>query len=107
MLFEALAEVHTDSPRVGGEHMQPYLYITTTASPCGSNGRVVIVSSSPHIIIITYSPNRPLPPPKYVLSVFYLSLIHISEPTRLLSISYAVFCLKKKKKTKNTTSMSL
>ena len=26
-----------------------------------------------------------------------LSLIHISEPTRLLSISYAVFCLKKKR----------
>ena len=32
-------------------------------------------------------------PPKGVL---FLSLIHISEPTRLLSISYAVFCLKKK-----------
>src|SRR5665254_14431 len=32
--------------------------------------------------------------------VHYLSLIHISEPTRLLSISYAVFCLKKKKRTK-------
>ncbi|KQI10892.1 hypothetical protein K777_09700, partial [Campylobacter coli CVM 41970] len=30
--------------------------------------------------------------------VMDLSLIHISEPTRLLSISYAVFCLKKKKK---------
>src|SRR5674536_390278 len=30
-----------------------------------------------------------------------LSLIHISEPTRLLSISYAVFCLKKEKN-KNT-----
>ena len=29
-----------------------------------------------------------------------LSLIHISEPTRLLSISYAVFCLKKKNKRK-------
>ena len=28
----------------------------------------------------------------------HLSLIHISEPTRLLSISYAVFCLKKKNK---------
>src|SRR5678815_2222989 len=27
--------------------------------------------------------------------IIYLSLIHISEPTRLLSISYAVFCLKK------------
>src|SRR5678815_117029 len=25
-----------------------------------------------------------------------IGLIHISEPTRLLSISYAVFCLKKK-----------
>src|SRR5450759_5555700 len=33
-----------------------------------------------------------------------LSLIHISEPTRLGMISYAVFCLKKKKKkTKETT----
>ena len=30
--------------------------------------------------------------------ILYLSLIHISEPTRLLSISYAVFCLKKKNK---------
>src|SRR5450756_1937922 len=28
---------------------------------------------------------------------FRLSLIHISEPTRLGMISYAVFCLKKKK----------
>ena len=31
-----------------------------------------------------------------------LSLIHISEPTRRTPISYAVFCLKKKKK-QNTT----
>eukprot|EP00658_Telonema_sp_P-2_P011941 TRINITY_DN14563_c0_g1_i4.p1 TRINITY_DN14563_c0_g1~~TRINITY_DN14563_c0_g1_i4.p1 ORF type:complete len:149 (-),score=42.75 TRINITY_DN14563_c0_g1_i4:40-486(-) len=36
------------------------------------------------------------------LTLSHLSLIHISEPTRLLSISYAVFCLKKKKK-KNKT----
>ena len=28
---------------------------------------------------------------------FNLSLIHISEPTRRVVISYAVFCLKKKK----------
>ena len=27
----------------------------------------------------------------------FLSLIHISEPTRQAEISYAVFCLKKKK----------
>ena len=32
-----------------------------------------------------------------------LSLIHISEPTRLGMISYAVFCLKKKKKKHNRT----
>src|SRR5674536_32609 len=31
-------------------------------------------------------------------TAYRLSLIHISEPTRLLSISYAVFCLKKKKR---------
>src|SRR5674536_178615 len=36
--------------------------------------------------------------PKRLWLEHYLSLIHISEPTRLLSISYAVFCLKKKKK---------
>ena len=29
--------------------------------------------------------------------ISYLSLIHISEPTRHLRISYAVFCLKKKR----------
>ena len=34
---------------------------------------------------------------------WYLSLIHISEPTRLLSISYAVFCLQKKTHTHNNT----
>src|SRR5678816_792492 len=32
--------------------------------------------------------------PSVMLTTLYLSLIHISEPTRLLSISYAVFCLK-------------
>src|SRR5665213_3979317 len=30
--------------------------------------------------------------------LYNLSLIHISEPTRQAEISYAVFCLKKKKK---------
>ena len=33
---------------------------------------------------------------KPVFTNFNLSLIHISEPTRHLRISYAVFCLKKK-----------
>src|SRR5450756_1025926 len=35
-----------------------------------------------------------------VVAILHLSLIHISEPTRLGMISYAVFCLKKKKKKK-------
>ena len=35
-------------------------------------------------------------PELQIWSPLLLSLIHISEPTRLLSISYAVFCLKKK-----------
>ena len=36
-----------------------------------------------------------------------LSLIHISEPTRLGMISYAVFCLKKKKKTTDVVAGSI
>src|SRR5450756_1466500 len=36
-------------------------------------------------------------PSKVEASILVLSLIHISEPTRLGMISYAVFCLKKKK----------
>eukprot|EP00658_Telonema_sp_P-2_P074445 TRINITY_DN63667_c0_g1_i1.p1 TRINITY_DN63667_c0_g1~~TRINITY_DN63667_c0_g1_i1.p1 ORF type:complete len:267 (-),score=64.75 TRINITY_DN63667_c0_g1_i1:33-833(-) len=40
-----------------------------------------------------------------ILRVKKLSLIHISEPTRLLSISYAVFCLKKKNKTNSLQSI--
>ena len=36
-----------------------------------------------------------------------LSLIHISEPTRRTPISYAVFCLKKKKKNKDKKRQSL
>src|SRR5680860_1641734 len=35
---------------------------------------------------------------KLSFMTWYLSLIHISEPTRRTPISYAVFCLKKKKK---------
>src|SRR5450756_1813795 len=36
--------------------------------------------------------------PVIIITAYALSLIHISEPTRLGMISYAVFCLKKKKK---------
>ena len=40
-------------------------------------------------------------PQEGTMLTLMLSLIHISEPTRLLSISYAVFCLKKKKNKHN------
>src|SRR5665254_21929 len=40
--------------------------------------------------------SRPAPAAPRGRAPAVLSLIHISEPTRLLSISYAVFCLKKK-----------
>eukprot|EP00831_Metopus_contortus_P033407 TRINITY_DN26787_c0_g1_i1.p1 TRINITY_DN26787_c0_g1~~TRINITY_DN26787_c0_g1_i1.p1 ORF type:complete len:190 (+),score=39.50 TRINITY_DN26787_c0_g1_i1:60-629(+) len=38
----------------------------------------------------------------HLVTPMYLSLIHISEPTRPLYISYAVFCLKKKNKNNQT-----
>eukprot|EP00658_Telonema_sp_P-2_P025497 TRINITY_DN20272_c0_g1_i2.p1 TRINITY_DN20272_c0_g1~~TRINITY_DN20272_c0_g1_i2.p1 ORF type:complete len:190 (-),score=33.85 TRINITY_DN20272_c0_g1_i2:40-609(-) len=44
---------------------------------------------------------------EYLLTPHTLSLIHISEPTRLLSISYAVFCLKKKKNRNRTKESAL
>src|SRR5450756_896801 len=37
-----------------------------------------------------------------IVTAYDLSLIHISEPTRLGMISYAVFCLKKKKQNTKT-----
>src|SRR5660398_77500 len=44
-------------------------------------------------------PSPPAKPPHHApAGSQHLSLIHISEPTRLRRISYAVFCLKKKKK---------
>src|SRR5665648_697533 len=57
-----------------------------------------------------HEPTRPRRPPGHRAEVgvadgvrqarpLHLSLIHISEPTRLGMISYAVFCLKNKNKT--------
>ena len=40
--------------------------------------------------------------PEYIFCLLYT----FSEPTRLLSISYAVFCLKKKKKKKNANILN-
>eukprot|EP00658_Telonema_sp_P-2_P060604 TRINITY_DN4947_c0_g2_i9.p1 TRINITY_DN4947_c0_g2~~TRINITY_DN4947_c0_g2_i9.p1 ORF type:complete len:261 (+),score=64.94 TRINITY_DN4947_c0_g2_i9:61-843(+) len=50
------------------------------------------------VFVLTISQTVALYGLVYIYLILHLSLIHISEPTRLLSISYAVFCLKKKKK---------
>src|SRR5450756_524761 len=47
-------------------------------------GTIVIVGLNEETVLVALSPDQ------------VLSLIHISEPTRLGMISYAVFCLKKK-----------
>eukprot|EP00658_Telonema_sp_P-2_P000148 TRINITY_DN10047_c0_g1_i3.p1 TRINITY_DN10047_c0_g1~~TRINITY_DN10047_c0_g1_i3.p1 ORF type:complete len:103 (+),score=13.59 TRINITY_DN10047_c0_g1_i3:257-565(+) len=57
-----------------------------TQSPC-SLDTIDLVGDSQDLVVI-----------ETIAGSEELSLIHISEPTRLLSISYAVFCLKKKKK---------
>src|SRR5450756_1190193 len=50
---------------------------------------LVVLGVSLHFITYYTIPWKPMD--------LHLSLIHISEPTRLGMISYAVFCLKKKK----------
>src|SRR5665213_4203819 len=68
--------------------------------------RGAYMDALPHIkgdIILTFSPDGNSIPeliPVCVAKIkegYDLSLIHISEPTRQAEISYAVFCLKKKK----------
>src|SRR5450756_3068765 len=60
--------------------------------------RTIVVNSNPATIMTDPGfADRTYLEPLDVAGV--LSLIHISEPTRLGMISYAVFCLKKKKKT--------
>src|SRR5678815_5799320 len=60
-------------------------------------GLARIIGHGMRIITIT-QPGRPpglQHPLVLLMDNISVSLIHISEPTRLLSISYAVFCLKK------------
>ena len=63
-----------------GQKKAPFYRIIVADSRSPRDGRFIEE-------IGTYDPNN-------------LSLIHISEPTRRTPISYAVFCLKKKKKNK-------
>src|SRR5678815_2464321 len=60
----------------------------------GTHRGILVVISSPSGAGKTTLAHRLAEQERLEFSVSYLSLIHISEPTRLLSISYAVFCLK-------------
>src|SRR5678815_3931766 len=70
-----------------------------TDSVVDANGvtglRWVIVSTSGTVESVTAETANAIDNSDAANPVVQLSLIHISEPTRLLSISYAVFCLKK------------
>eukprot|EP00658_Telonema_sp_P-2_P033168 TRINITY_DN24404_c0_g1_i2.p1 TRINITY_DN24404_c0_g1~~TRINITY_DN24404_c0_g1_i2.p1 ORF type:complete len:239 (-),score=37.84 TRINITY_DN24404_c0_g1_i2:65-781(-) len=77
---------------------------STSSGGGASAGTPGLPMASTSIRFPSSNPSSPLhggrePPSPTTLAraTFSLSLIHISEPTRLLSISYAVFCLKKKK----------
>eukprot|EP00831_Metopus_contortus_P011671 TRINITY_DN14659_c0_g1_i1.p1 TRINITY_DN14659_c0_g1~~TRINITY_DN14659_c0_g1_i1.p1 ORF type:complete len:146 (+),score=20.80 TRINITY_DN14659_c0_g1_i1:173-610(+) len=69
---------------------------------------ILFLSVSQYFLwVIIQRPENELPKKKLIRSQnnnpVNLSLIHISEPTRPLYISYAVFCLKKKKQNQHAT----
>src|SRR5665648_1238942 len=93
-----IAVVWQPSPPVAGDRHDRRL-----AGWIGDSGRVARVGRCPTIGRETLPEHSDChDPPQHPGAVhgteLILSLIHISEPTRLGMISYAVFCLKKKKK---------
>src|SRR5450756_1186439 len=60
-------------------------------------GKMVKIQEAENQIITSYEvySKRPADSNLLIPTIEQLSLIHISEPTRLGMISYAVFCLKK------------
>src|SRR5678815_6191089 len=97
----------------GSGHSSPVIWgdrVFVTATPAGTARRAIVcIDAADGKTIWTKEYETPafrqhadnsytsMSPAVDAESVYvWLSLIHISEPTRLLSISYAVFCLKKK-----------
>src|SRR5674536_62367 len=80
-----------------------HVFVVLHAPERGDRGHVHYIELDqfvgPHYLVTVHGPVNPAVKPTVALretrAVLSLSLIHISEPTRLLSISYAVFCLKK------------
>src|SRR5678815_4975303 len=90
-----IQQVNTPQCLLIGVHLDP-----TVLADIGNEQHVRAVDIELEIVGYALAEHRRREWPKrfavFDLQVHYLSLIHISEPTRLLSISYAVFCLKKK-----------
>eukprot|EP00658_Telonema_sp_P-2_P074847 TRINITY_DN64154_c0_g1_i1.p1 TRINITY_DN64154_c0_g1~~TRINITY_DN64154_c0_g1_i1.p1 ORF type:complete len:191 (+),score=31.94 TRINITY_DN64154_c0_g1_i1:114-686(+) len=80
--------------RVNGEPLVTSNF-TSSSDVANENAQLIqeALSVAEAVLTVVSPPQTRLRRP---LEVHLLSLIHISEPTRLLSISYAVFCLKKK-----------
>eukprot|EP00658_Telonema_sp_P-2_P020515 TRINITY_DN18114_c0_g1_i4.p1 TRINITY_DN18114_c0_g1~~TRINITY_DN18114_c0_g1_i4.p1 ORF type:complete len:113 (+),score=39.25 TRINITY_DN18114_c0_g1_i4:185-523(+) len=98
------------SPRIGKSHFGDYNgKVVRFVGKVKSNNGGVAVLEAPDGGEVTVQNSTPYSTQfvEVLGSVQGLSLIHISEPTRLLSISYAVFCLKKKKKKNKQMSMNL
>src|SRR5678816_3897998 len=83
-------------PEIDGFNVTQNFRLTNTEVP------ILILSakdsSADRVLGLKKGADDYLTKPFNLEELLLLSLIHISEPTRLLSISYAVFCLKKKKK---------
>src|SRR5660397_22546 len=67
----------------------------SSLSICRSISEAHIAKRRPYVV---GTPIWPCVRPAHTVFLWDLSLIHISEPTRLRRNSYAVLCLKKKKK---------
>src|SRR5450756_2999213 len=84
MLVRGGVNVKVIMTSAGQQFVTPLTFRTITGNPVATS--------------MWSDPASPLPHISLSEEADLLSLIHISEPTRLGMISYAVFCLKKKKK---------
>src|SRR5678816_4675945 len=89
----ALAALLIGLPRVAIG--QPHKELDAAGAVAGAAADEALYSCGTHKgpIAVTLKPETEVKELVTWVMGFTLSLIHISEPTRLLSISYAVFCL--------------
>src|SRR5674536_287236 len=77
------------APERGGRRERGTTVTTFVTGGTGFIGSAVVAA-----LVAAGEPVQALTRSSHSAAAVRLSLIHISEPTRLLSISYAVFCLK-------------